>query len=136
MYHIQITSTSATYILGIPGKDASGQTLGDEYTKKMVSPSFMLASQLGVVNRSIASNARQAAYHCSKYVEKTWDGKVYDDWRLPTEAELLIIKNYQTASPDAMSEVLAGEQYWSASGAVRINSGSNDTFLRCIRDAY
>lgn len=136
IYHIQITSTSATYILGIPGKDASGQTLGDEYTKKMVSPSFMLASQLGVVNRSIASNARQAAYHCSKYVEKTWDGKVYDDWRLPTEAELLIIKNYQTASPDAMSEVLAGEQYWSASGAVRINSGSNDTFLRCIRDAY
>lgn len=135
MYHIQITSTSATYILGIPGKDASGQTLGDEYTRKMVSPSFMLASQLGAVANGIADNARQAAYHCSKYVEKTWDGKVYDDWRLPTEAELLIIKNYQTASPDAMSEVLAGARYWSASGAVQINSGSG-TYLRCIRDAY
>lgn len=136
MYHIQITSTSATYILGIPDRDASGQTSGDEYTRKMVSPSFMLASQLGAVVSGIADNARQAAYHCSKYVEKTWDGKVYDDWRLPTEAELLIIKNYQTASPDAMSEVLSGEQYWSASGAVRINSGLNNTYLRCIRDAY
>ncbi len=61
---------------------------------------------------------------------------VYDDWRLPTEAELLIIKKYQNAAPqEAMSEVLGGAYYWSASGAVQINSGMN-TFLRCIRDAY
>lgn len=136
LYHIKITSTSGTYTLGIPGKDASGNTLADEYTKKMVSPSFMLASQLGVVTNSIATTVSHAAYHCSKYVEKTWDGVVYDDWRLPTEAELLIIKKYQNAAPqEAMSEVLGGAYYWSASGAVRINSGTG-TFLRCIRDAY
>jgi len=45
-------------------------------------------------------------------------------------------KLYQNAAPqEAMSEVLGGAYYWSASGAVRINSGTG-TFLRCIRDAY
>ncbi len=136
IYHVQITSTSDKYVLGIPGKDSDGKTLPDDYTRNMVSPSFMLASQLGAVQTSIANSASDAAYHCSQYVEKTVDGTVYDDWRLPTEAELLIIKMYQNTSTDAMAEVLTGDRYWSASGAVRINSTGNDTYLRCIRDAF
>ena len=71
------------------------------------------------------------------------DGKEYDDWRLPTEAELEIIINHQYES-DAMSEVLAGRRYWCAYTAngnnYVANPGSNDdsssTAVRCVRDAY
>ena len=65
------------------------------------------------------------------------DGTVYDDWRLPTEAEINIIYKYQNAS-DVMDEVLAGKRYWSASGLVTKPgvSSTNDRAIRCIRDAY
>ena len=84
-----------------------------------------------------ADNVYMAAEHCERYVEVARDGTVYDDWRLPTRAEIEIIYKYQNDS-DVMDEVLAGDRYWSASGRVpKPGIGQpEDQAIRCIRDAY
>ena len=42
-----------------------------------------------------ANSLRVAREHCANYVEVAHDGTIYDDWRLPTRAELEIIMNFQ-----------------------------------------
>lgn len=140
MYHVTITATSSEYTLGRP-RITNGKTDPGEDNAVLVSPSFMLASQLGAVfgisNENNQDELNAVAEHCEQYVEVARDGKVYDDWRLPTKAEINIIYKYQNAS-DVMDEVLAGDRYWSASGLVT-KPGENDPgdrAIRCIRDAY
>lgn len=149
MYYIHITSTPkdenhVDYRLGYP-KMTNGITDSGEDNKKLVSPAFMIASQLGAVNSSAFKYLSDAAEHCKQYVEvtgATWkNGELntenvvrYDDWRLPTEAELNIIKKYQDEENSAIDKVLGGNYYWSASGEVNISGGSSGTFLRCVRD--
>ena len=67
----------------------------------------------------------------------TKDGTVYDDWRLPTRAEVEIIYKYQDVS-DVMDNVLSGDRYWSASDLVTKPgiTQTDDKAIRCIRDAY
>lgn len=134
MYHVTITATSDEYTLGRP-RITDGKTDPGEDNAVVVSPSFMLASQLGAV--MAADNVNMAAEHCERYVEVARDGTVYDDWRLPTRAEIEIIYKYQNDS-DVMDEVLAGDRYWSASGRVpKPGIGqTEDQAIRCIRDAY
>lgn len=134
MYHIQISATSGEYTLGKP-RITNGITDGGADNAHLVSPSFMLASQLGAVFSSYLQGLTDAADHCREYVEVAQDGTVYDDWRLPTEAELLIIKKYQTTS-DAMDKVLTGNEYYAANGPIYIGGGTSGTAIRCIRDAY
>lgn len=134
MYHVVITASSGEYTLGVP-RITDGKTDPGSDNAQLVSPSFMLASQLGAV--MAIQDLEGAADHCERYVEVAKDGTVYDDWRLPTQAEIMIIYKYQNDS-DAMDEVLAGDRYWSASGLVvkpGVNSPS-DRAIRCIRDAY
>lgn len=134
MYHVVITASSGEYTLGVP-RITDGKTDPGSDNAQLVSPSFMLASQLGAV--MAIQDLEGAAVHCERYVEVAKDGTVYDDWRLPTQAEIMIIYKYQNDS-DAMDEVLAGNRYWSASGLVAkpgVNSPS-DRAIRCIRDAY
>ena len=134
MYHVTITATSDEYTLGRP-RITGGKTDPGADNAVLVSPSFMLASQLGAV--LAAKNVDIAARHCEQYVEVARDGTVYDDWRLPTKAEVNIIYKYQNDS-DAMDEVLSGDRYWSASGLVTKPEvfSTNDQAIRCIRDAY
>lgn len=137
MYHVQITASSGTYTLGKP-RITDGKTDPGADNAKLVSPSFMIASQLGMVYSS-PDGTDMAASHCENYVEtyKDKNGNVVhlDDWRLPTEAELLIIKEFQGKS-DAIDVVLTGNNYYSASGSTYVGGGQSGTFLRCIRDAY
>ena len=158
IYHVYVTSTSPDYVIGIPRLDAEGYTDSSAENSKLVSPSFMIASQLGAVNGprgsgfgsssavELPGGIEQARTHCEQYVEVTQDGKVYDDWRLPTAAEIQIIIDHQDDS-GAMAEVLSGTQYYCAYNGVdsqnRIiytkvvpgkNSGSSH--VRCVRDAY
>ena len=70
--------------------------------------------------------------HCANYVEvhgtSAADRKVYDNWRLPTKAELEIIINIQGKSgqnADAIDYLLNGAYYMSASGPV-YNSKNSD----------
>lgn len=141
MYHVRITATSSEYTLGRP-RITNGITDSGADNAVLVSPSFMLASQLGAVSSTAFTSVEMAASHCKEYVEvyedKETGEKIHlDDWRLPTKAEILIIYKYQNES-DVMDEVLSGDFYWSASGRV-YKPGiayTSDKAIRCIRDAY
>ena len=146
MYHVQITASSGKYIVGIPQLDADGFTDGGADNAKLVSPSFMIASQLGATQAP--TSQEQAERHCREYVEvydpdgdpSTNNAIHYDDWRLPTAAEIQIIIDFQYVENAAMDEVLSGRYYWSATGQIGNpqSSSSNGTqsAVRCIRDAY
>lgn len=76
----------------------------------------------------------------SIYVEVAEDGTVYDDWRLPTRAELDIILNYQGTEDedaDAIDFLLNGNYYYHAGGRTyNSNYNVNGAEPRCVRDAY
>lgn len=96
MYHVVITSTSEDYQLGRPIMSKDNMDIVDPYNldnDNLVSPSFMLASQLG---NSSTINWEEAKEQCKNYVEVSKKGKVYDDWRLPTAAEIGILIKYQS----------------------------------------
>ena len=144
MYHVNITSSSNTYVVGIPMQDVDGYTDNSTENSKLVSPSFMIASQLGAVYSSggdTESNRKRARTHCKEYAETyvNENGEVVHltDWRLPTAAEIGIIVKFQTKS-EVMDVVLGGRYYFCASGTVGTGiTGNNDGyFLRCIRDVY
>lgn len=136
MYVIQITATSENYVLGRPTLDAHFQS-----KDHVVSPAFMIASQLGAV-ASQAFNARTAAEHCGTYMEVATDGTRYTGWRLPTKEEIKVITTYQNdhyvTSDDIMAVVLSGRFYYTldddsqATGIV--NNQNAGTYVRCIRD--
>lgn len=139
MYHVVISSTSSEYTLGIPRLDAQGYTESSAANNVIVSPSFMLASQLGALANTVSFE--QARNHCLQYVEtyKDENGKAVhlNDWRLPTRAELEIIIKYQYSS-DAMDEVIRRRGYWCADGEYVYNEQglSGNGYIRCIRNAY
>ena len=142
MYHVQIKATSSTYTLGIPILDSDGYTDSGADNAKLVSPSFMLASQLGAVSSGDFDNYEMVASHCREYVEVYEDPETGQevhlrDWRLPTRAEVEIIYKFQNNS-EVMDEVLAGARYWCADKETVANPQYtlSGTFLRCIRDVY
>jgi hypothetical protein len=143
MYHVHVTATSSKYIVARPRLDALGYTESSPENTQLVSPSFMIASQLGAT-QSPDGGVAQAKSHCEQYIEVASDGTVYDDWRLPTAAEIDIIIKHQDIS-DAMAVVLSGPEYYCAyntdsQGNVIYTkaTGKSGTHkaVRCIRDAY
>ena len=165
-YHVRMMASSGEYTLGRPALDEYGYTAGDADNAKLVSPSFVIASRLGAVlstysGLSNMSNDKKLiafADHCKNYVEvddvnddKKNPVEVYDNWRLPTKAELEIIINIQGTSgqnADAIDFLLNGGYYMSASGPV-FNPKNNDSTtelddpmqasgvaIRCVRDAF
>ena len=148
MYVIQISSTSADYVLGRPYINQSTHQSQDN----VVSPAFMIASQLGAVlpftgNRGPAN----AATHCSQYMEVAQDGTRYSGWRLPTEAEISVITGYQYGDIGGVTipsryqvliPVLTGWKYHSLSGNPVIANpdaqydvhANTESYLRCVRD--
>lgn len=135
MYVVQITSTQ---------QDQTDYKIGhvtniDPNTKQskenVVSPAFMLASQLGTVLPF--GNGVKASNHCDKYVEVRTDGQKYTNWRLPTAAEIGVICKYQNnKTQDVMSQVLRAHSYWALDGSeVTANENDSDTgYVRCVRD--
>ena len=143
MYHIHVTATSSEYIVARPRLDADGYTESSAENTMLVSPSFMAASQLGATQR-LTGGINQAKAHCEQYIEVTNDGTVYDDWRLPTAAEIDIIIKHQETS-DAMATILTEGAYYCAyntdkNGNViytkETGKGTSTTPVRCVRDAY
>ena len=158
MYHVRVTATSDDYTAGRPRiLNDNGEATDDVengYTdnsldnSKIVSPSFMTASQLGMTTSedelTIDQLYERAKDQCKNYVEtyKDSNGTVIHlkDWRLPTKAEIDIIVQLQAKTEGAVDLVLAGQYYMCASptkytnGAA--NPSSNGYFIRCVRDAY
>lgn len=149
MYFVRITKTSDKYVLSVPAIDKDGYTDSSDDNNKLVAPAFMIASQLGTVQTQKFSSAKE---HCNQYVEKSLAGVVYDDWRLPTEAELLIIDHFQGVEGSVIDRVLAGDKYWAASkkvlstneestwngveyhdGTIVDASDNESHYIRCIR---
>lgn len=135
MYFVRITKTSNEYVLSVPAMDKDGYTESSPENNKLVAPAFMIASQLGTVSPQSFDDAKE---HCKQYAEKSLAGEVYDDWRLPTEAELEIIDKYQNTTGSVIDEVLGGKYYWAASGkAYETQEGSDgekdNAYIRCIR---
>lgn len=123
MYFVRITKTSDKYVLSVPAMDKDGYTESSPENNKLVAPAFMIASQLGTVYPQRFNDAKE---HCKQYAEKSLDGQVYEDWRLPTEAELLIIDYYQGDDNSVIDRVLAGDKYWAASGNVMATNEEED----------
>ena len=156
MYHVVITSTSDQYKLARPPmtSDAEDATVvQNSINNDFVSPSFMLASQLG--NSSVIT-WDEAQTQCQHYVEVGNNDIPYNDWRLPTLEEIKIIKQYQEAVPDVMDAVLetrelnedkkdANPYYWTAIKDVyhytgnktdTTNGGRTECRVRCVRDFH
>ncbi len=143
MYVLQLTSSNDSYTLGRPSLVAHTVTNNDDprsityYTSNddVISPAFMLGSQLGAVNTVRSSEF--AAMHCAKYLEHS-NGKDYIGWRLPTQQELRYMMEHQNGA--AMIEVLSGKYYWTLDGSYGTYSGGSGgeengaKYVRCVRD--
>lgn len=166
MYLVQISSTSEQYTVARPKMTGTGvgsvTALGEE-NNRLVSPAFMLASNLGNIGDV---NWVKAQDNCKYYVEhsiytvekadrlegKNYDGKghrCFDDWRLPTYAELQIIAGYQSTQDKVMDMVLTDKYYWAADTNTYLETANpepedkqiptgtdskSDGKVRCIRD--
>lgn len=143
MYIIQVSSTKdSKYNIAHPNIDKSTGYTNDE----VVSPAFMIASQLGAV-RSTNFNQSRAKTHCETYREvKKENGKqvIYDGWRLPTKTEIQFIVDFQQESyknnkgktKQPIKPVLEGANYYTLNNktvATGVESG-NEVFVRCVRD--
>lgn len=152
MYHVHVTATSQDYTVARPRLDSEGFTESSMENTMLVSPSFMIASQLGGTDLGGGGSTvsvDKAKRHCEQYVEVTYDENgntiAYDDWRLPTAAEIDIIISHQYNS-QAMVEVMNGGNYYCAlnpdgSGNSQYlkkipNNTLTSNHVRCIRDAY
>lgn len=137
MYVVQITNTpqNSKYKIGHVTNIDKNTKLSSE---DVVSPAFMLASQLGTVTAFTGKNdGKNASEHCDKYVEVRTDGKKYTDWRLPTASEIGVITNYQyKTNQNVIDVVLAGKTYWALNGSqVTANTKNRYTgYVRCVRD--
>lgn len=171
IYHLHMTSTNdmtlpgnsadssdSEYRLGIPQTDSNGYTVNTADNNKLVSPSLMVASQLGCTKAW--GNRSEVEQHCKQYVEKTAAGVVYDDWRLPTRAEMNVLTYYQrpgtTADPNpsVVKQTFRAYWYWCADGPYENKYGistydfgseggtdwggystsQNKPAVRCVRD--
>lgn len=135
MYFVRITKTSDKYVLSVPAMDEDGYTENSPENNQLVAPAFMIASQLGTVYPQSFASAKE---HCKQYAEKSIAGEVYEDWRLPTEAELEIIDRYQNTNGSVIDEVLARRYYWAASGTAYVTmngdqGSASNAYIRCIR---
>lgn len=144
MYIIQVSSTKdSKYNIAHPNiNQATGYT-NDE----VVSPAFMIASQLGAV-QSENFDQSGAKTHCETYREVKKENGIqveYDGWRLPTKTEIQFIVDFQKESykHNASSEfkkpikpVLEGANYYTLNNetvATGVESG-DDAYVRCVRD--
>lgn len=143
MYIIQVSSTKdSKYNIAHPNIDKSTGYTNDE----VVSPAFMIASQLGAV-KSANFTQSKAKTHCETYREvKKENGKqvIYDGWRLPTKTEIQFIVDFQQESyknnkgetKQPIKPVLEGANYYTLNNktvATGVESG-DEVFVRCVRD--
>lgn len=138
MYIIQVSSTkNGTYNIAHPIAGSNGYS-----SDNVVSPAFMIASQLGAIYTQYLTK-EDAPGHCKTYREVDVNGKKYDNWRLPTAAEIKFIADFQNESfknnnneeKKPVKTVLTGKYYYTMDGD-QIDTGmsSSGIAIRCVRD--
>lgn len=180
MYQVRVTSTSNEYTIANPqliddegngtNDRSRGLTAEGSVNARTVSPSFMVASQLGesflpqgtmeYKQPDMPFFYKHAKKHCQEYVETHYvdlneNGDYdagepvyhYNDWRLPTAAEIKYLVTHQNSSR-AMDIVLSEQYYFHASKTPGVYTNStilsdeiqpHDTkgwYMRCVRDSY
>lgn len=137
MYIIQVSSTkNSEYNVAHPIAGADGYS-----SDNVVSPAFMIASQLGAVYPNFLTK-EDAPEHCKTYREVGFNGKKYDNWRLPTAAEIKFIADFQkesfktnsNASKTPIKTVLTGRYYYTMDGDKFDLKSNSGTGIRCVRD--
>lgn len=144
MYVLNSSVPKGDIIWGFPPINDKGYTKESEDVNNMVSPRFIMASEWGA---TYPRKRKEAQEHCKNYWEKTiLNGKevTYDDWRLPTEAELMLVdKIQQIVRKDLGGRIMSGKYYWTsykekAHRMLYENAGGGSTeykaHIRCIRD--
>ena len=138
MYIIQVSSTkNSTYNIAHPIAGTDGYS-----SDNVVSPAFMIASQLGAVYTKYLKK-ENAPEHCKTYREVDVNGNEYNNWRLPTAAEIKFIADFQNESfknnnneeKKPVKTVLTGKYYYTMDGD-QIDTGmsSSGIAIRCVRD--
>lgn len=130
MYSVSITQTDDRYKLAYPLRmdkfniycvgHSYETAISSEENDRLISPNFTLASHLGYVtsNNNEQNFWEFAELHCGEYVETYQDEEgntvVFDNWRLPTSAEIEVILRYQNdpKTEEVMDEVLPAEYYY------------------------
>ena len=138
MYIIQVSSTkNSTYNIAHPIAGANGYS-----SDNVVSPAFMIASQLGAIYTNYL-NKEDAPGHCKTYREVDVNGNKYDNWRLPTAAEIKFIADFQKESyktnnnveKKPIKTVLTGKYYYTMDGeSIDTGMSVSGTAIRCVRD--
>lgn len=138
--HAQYLRTKS--VMGYPVIDENGFTVDSDENNRLISPSFMLASQHGTNDNSNYSARRR---FCDTYSETTNGGVTYEDWRMPTLAEVYLIDVLQNIEKCAVKAILEGPYYWSSyedqavkfmdpRTAVNSSYSSKSAAVRCVRD--
>ncbi|EGJ72092.1 hypothetical protein Bcop_1910 [Bacteroides coprosuis DSM 18011] len=151
-------------IIGDPTDVVSGKTGTDELSNKIISPQFIIASQLGVTYQRYLDKdeynnkgrllGESGETRCSKYWERNYgdnsevvlDGVQYlGKWRLPTKAEIEYIQRIQRDPNSSVKSLLEGEKYWSAYHHAYFNFKTgkwpnayeySKAHIRCVFDIY
>jgi len=129
--------------------DAGKIKIGTNLKKNIISPAFLIASEIGGRPGSVDSslNFDGATKRCATYQEA---GYPAGRWRLPTEAELYFLYSLQNMKTIA-NLFNGGNGYWASSGNVfgeSVNNVDNYTFragnaghngehsIRCVYDIW
>ncbi len=143
MYVLQITAANDQYRVGKPNLVSNTATVNGStvsyFTSNddVLSPAFMLASQMGVISGDHAMTQVASAIHCALYKEVADDGTEFTEWRLPTKQEVAYMIYNQYHNTNVMIEVLRGQFYWTLDGGRAENTGAPSdtrTYTRCVRD--
>lgn len=129
-------------VMGYPLVDSNdGSTINSTENNRIISPSFILASQHGTNTNGIYKTKKD---FCANYTETSNDGKVYSNWRMPTLSELYLIDVLQNVRKCAVKAILEGPYYWSSyqTKAVKFmdsRTGNNSyneqsAAVRCVHD--
>jgi hypothetical protein len=161
MYSVAITQTDDRYKIAYPLRTTKfniycighlyDTAISSEENNQLISPNFTLASHLGYVTSTNKDENfwEFAELHCGEYVETYQDEEgntvVYDNWRLPTSAEIEVILRYQNDSKtqEVMDKVLTEDYYyvcWEGAmvgqGIAQNPNGNGNGLkaVRCVRD--
>lgn len=161
MYSVAITQTDDRYKIAYPLRTTKfniycighlyDTAISSEENNQLISPNFTLASHLGYVTSTNKDENfwEFAELHCGEYVETYQDEEgntvVYDNWRLPTSAEIEVILRYQNdlKAQEVMDEVLTEDYYYvcwegamDGKGVAQNPNGNGNGLkaIRCVRD--
>lgn len=161
MYSVAITQTDDRYKIAYPLRTTKfniycighlyDTAISSKENNQLISPNFTLASHLGYVTSTNKDENfwEFAELHCGEYVETYQDEEgntvVYDNWRLPTSAEIEVILRYQNdpKTQEVMDKVLTEDYYYvcweGAMGEQGIAQNPNGNknglkAVRCVRD--